>query len=229
MAGFSGFLRRLRADWRRVLLRFTLALAGASLAWLALAPFYAGGLAAVARTAAPLLENTPGAYYSVEGSRVLVHRPVRLPGQAQMRDVVYTVWLASGAFGLPVLAALILATPGWRGGTRARALAWGLGLLTITQIASMLVSVDFWQQMPVTIVQGPAFYLSGHSARRLQVISAVYYFFEIMGRGFFVLVVYVALLGLRETPGHAGRGAGRNARCPCGSGRKFKHCCGAAA
>ena len=155
----------------------------------------------MARTAAPLLENTPGAYYSVEGSRVLVHRPVRLPGQAQLRDVVYTVWLASGAFGLPVFTALILATPGWSGRTRARALAWGLALLTIAQIASMLVSVDFWQQMPVTILQGPAFYLSGHSARRLQVISAVYYFFEIMGRGFFVLVVYVALLGLRETPG----------------------------
>jgi len=91
----------------------------------------------------------------------------------------------------------------------------------------MLVTVDFWQQMPVTVVKGPAFYLSGHSAMRLQVISAVYYFLEIVGRGFFVLVVYVALLGLRETPGHAGRGAGRNARCPCGSGRKFKHCCGA--
>jgi SEC-C motif len=229
LAGFSGFLRRLRAEWRRVLLRFTLGLAGASLAWLALAPVYAGGLAAVARAAVPVLENTPGAYYTVEGSRVLVYRPVRLPGQTQMRDVVYTVWLASGAFGLPVLAALILATPGWSGGTRARALAWGLGLLTITQIASMLVSVDFWQQMPVTLLQGPAFYLSGHSARRLQVISAVYYFFEIMGRGFFVLVVYVALVGFCETRLPAGRGAERNAKCPCGSGRKFKHCCGAAA
>ena len=228
MAGFSGFLRRLRAEWPRVLLHFTLGLAGASLAWLALAPVYAWGLAAVARAAAPFLENTPGAYYAVEGSRVLVYRPVRMPGQAQMRDVVYTVWLASGAFGLPVLAALIVATPGWTLRTRARALAWGLALLTITQIASMLVTVDFWQQMPVTL-KGPTFYLSGHSAMRLQVISAVYYFLEIVGRGFFVLVVYVVLLGLRETPGHAGRGAGRNERCPCGSGRKFKHCCGAAA
>jgi SEC-C motif len=229
LAGFSGFLRSLRAEWPRVLLRFTLGLAGASLAWLALAPVYAWGLATVARAAAPLLENTPGAYYAVEGSRVLVHRPVRLPGQAQMRDVVYTVWLASGAFGLPALAALILATPGWSGRTRARALAWGLGLLTVTQIASMLVAVDFWQQMPVRLLNVPAFYLSGHSPVRLQVISAVYYFFEIMGRGFFVLVAYVALLGLRETPRRSRRGAGRNARCPCGSGRKFKRCCGAAA
>jgi hypothetical protein len=226
LAGFSGFLRRLRAEWRRALLRFALGLAAASLAWLALAPVYAGGLAAVARAAAPLLENTPGAHYAVEGSRVLVHRPVRLPGQEQLRDVVYTVWLASGAFGLPVFAALILATPGWSGATRARALAWGLALLTVAQIASVLVAVDFWQQMPVTL-QGPAFYLSGHSARRLRVISAVYYFFEIMGRGFFVLVVYVAMLGLRETPRAAGRGAERNAKCPCGSGRKFKRCCGA--
>ena len=101
----------------------------------------------------------PGPTTRSTGSRVLVHRPVRLPGQAQMRDVVYTVWLASGAFGLPVFAALILATPGWRRATRARALAWGLALLTVTQIASMLVAVDFWQQMPVTLLQAPAFYL----------------------------------------------------------------------
>ena len=86
----------------------------------------------------------------------------------------------------------------------------------------MLVAVDFWQQMPVTLLQGPAFYLSGSWARRLQVISAVYYFFEIMGRGFFVLVVYVAMLGLRETPRRAGRGAARNATCPCGSGQQVQ-------
>jgi hypothetical protein len=229
LAGFSGFLPGLRAQWPGVLLRFTLGLAGASLVWLALAPVYAWGLAAVARASAPLLENTPGAYYAVEGSRVLVHRPVRVPGEAQTRDVVYTVWLASGAFGLPVLAALILATPGWSWRMRARALAWGLAVLTVTQIASLLVSVDFWQQRPVTVLQAPPFYLTGHSARRLQVVSAVYYFFEIMGRGFFVLLVYVALLGLRERPRRAGPGAGRNAMCPCGSGRKYKRCCGAAA
>ena len=60
----------------------------------------------------------------------------------------------------------------------------------------------------------------------LRIISAIYYFFEIMGRGFFVLVLYVALLGFLETRRAAGRGVGRNAKCPCGSGRKFKHCCG---
>jgi hypothetical protein len=143
-----------------------------------------------------------------------------------MRDVVYTVWLASGAFGLPVFAALILATPGWSRATRVRALAGDSRSYCVTR-SSMLVAVDFWQQMPVTVLRGAGVLPVGHSARRLQIISAVYYFFEIMGQGFFVLVVYVAMLGLRETPRSAGQGAGRNAKCPCGSGRKFKRCCGA--
>jgi hypothetical protein len=201
------------------------ALLATSLAWLAVGPLYAMGLAAIGRAAAPFTENTPGTRYAVDGSRVLLHRPVRVPGQSETRDVVYTVWLASGAFGLPVLAALILATPGWRSRTRARALALGLALLSLTQVASLLVNVEFWQQMPVNIRPAPVFYLPGHSPTRLPVASALYYFFEIIGRSFFVLVVYVAVLGLRETP-RAARDAGRNAACPCGSGRKFKRCCG---
>jgi uncharacterized protein YecA (UPF0149 family) len=35
------------------------------------------------------------------------------------------------------------------------------------------------------------------------------------------------LLGFRETRRPDGRVVSRNAKCPCGSGRKFKHCCGA--
>jgi hypothetical protein len=228
LAGFSAFLRRLEAGWPRVLAPFALALLATSLVWLAVAPLYALGLAAVGRAAAPFIENTPGARYTVDGSRVLVRRPVRLPAQSEVRDVVYTVWLASGAFGLPVLAALILATPGWGARTRGRALVWGLGLLSLTQVASLLVSVEFWQQMPVRIRPAPVFFLPGHSPTRLQVASALYYFLEIIGRSFFVLVVYVALLGIRETPRPA-RGTGRNAACPCGSGRKVKRCCGVAA
>jgi SEC-C motif-containing protein len=77
--------------------------------------------------------------------------------------------------------------------------------------------------MPVRGPLGQTVYLSGHSPLRLQVVSALANFLEITGRGFFALVTYVAVLGLRE---RRRVHAGRNAPCPCGSGRKFKRCCG---
>jgi hypothetical protein len=203
-----------------------LALAGTSIVWLALAPVYASGLARVAAAVAPLLDRAPGARYAAEGSRVVVHRPVLLPGDALPRDLVQTLWLAAGAFGLPVFAAVVIVTPGWSWGTRARALAWGLAFLTLTQIVTVMVNTEFWQQMPVAGPRGDPVYLPGHSAGRLRVFSALFYFLEIMGRGFFALVTYIALLGLRERGRSRLGKTGRNEPCPCGSGRKFKRCCG---
>lgn len=223
-AGFSGLVRGLRKEWRRALLRFVLALVGASLAWLAMAPAYAAGLAVVARLLLPSLEQTQGTRYTVEGSRVLAHRPVWLPSESRARDRVYTVWAASANFGVPVFVALVLATPGWSGRRRARGLAGGLVVLTLTQVATMVVTSEFWQQAPVPSPDGQVLYLPGHSPLRWQTVSALYNFVEIMSRGFFAFLVYFALLALRETPRERAR-ARPNEPCPCGSGRKFKRCC----
>jgi hypothetical protein len=229
LAGSSGFLARLERDWRKVVFRFVLALVGTSLAWVAVAPVCALGLAAVAKAAAPLFERTPGARYGVDGSRVLVQRPVRFAGETAARDVVFTVWVGAGAFGLPVFVALVLATPGWSRRARLQALGWGLGFLGLTQVMTVAVNVEFWQQMPVRGPAGQVAYLPGHSAWGLRAASALYYFLEIMGRGFFVLLTYAAAAGLHERRGLALAATSRNAPCPCGSGRKFKRCCGIAA
>lgn len=222
-----GFARALRQDWRRILLRFLLALVCASLAWLLVAPAYAWGLAAIARLAAPAIEWTRGTLYEAEGSRVVVRRLVWFGGQTGERDVVYTVWIASGNFGIPMLVALVAATPGLSLARRARAIGWGLALLTLTQVAFMLVTIEFWQQMPVAAPTGGTLYLPGHTEPRLRVFSALYNFFEIMGRGLFALLAYLGGLALavpRQRP--ALPAASPNAPCPCGSGRKFKRCCG---
>ncbi|WP_337288946.1 SEC-C metal-binding domain-containing protein [Candidatus Methylomirabilis sp.] len=58
----------------------------------------------------------------------------------------------------------------------------------------------------------------------------LYAFFEFMGRGFFALLLYWGSLAvfwgmpdeLRD-----GQAVGRNDPCPCGSGAKYKRCCGA--
>jgi hypothetical protein len=125
-----------------------------------------------------------------------------------------------------VFAALVIVTPGWRWRTRARALAWGLGFLTVAQIVTLMVNTEFWQQMPVRGPLGDIVHLPGHSAARLRVFSALHHFLEIMGRGFFVLLTYIALLGLREPGRFRHDKIWRNEPCPCGSGRKFKRCCG---
>jgi hypothetical protein len=54
-----------------------------------------------------------------------------------------------------------------------------------------------------------------------------------MGRGLFPLLIYWGMVGLTwRPPGTTGSERavvttpGRNAPCSCGSGKKYKHCCG---
>src|SRR5262249_14968362 len=91
----------------------------------------------------------------------------------------------------------------------------------------MLVTIEFWQQMPVAAPDGRTVYLPGHTAPRLRVFSALYNFFEIVGRGFFALLAYFGALALAGRACPTALCAVRpNEPCPCGSGRKFKRCCG---
>ncbi len=178
--------------------------------WLLIAPAYAWGLVVVARLAAPFVERTAGTRYVVEGSRVLAQRPVWLSGAGKPLPMVYTLWTAVANFGVPLFVALVLATPGWSRKTRARTLGWGLAALTLLQVASLLVTNEFWQQMPVKSPEGRLVYLPGHSDLGLRVFTTLYYFLEIM-RGFFSLLLYFALLAVRASPSQLSRSARRRA------------------
>jgi len=195
---------------------------GASVAWYVVAPVYADGLAVVARQLLPSLEGTPGTRYGADGSRVQAYRPVRLPGEGRARDRVDTIWAASASFGLPFFVALVLATPGWSVGVRIRSLAVGLIALSLIQVATMVVTGEYWQQTPIRRPDGSLFYLPSHSPLRWQVSAALYNFAEIMGKGFFSLLVFLALVVLLRPSEVRAR---PNESCPCGSGRKFKRCC----
>jgi len=201
---------------------------GVSLLWAVGAPVYATGLAAIGRALIPFLESAPGTRYAVEGGNVMAYRPIWLPKQQRMVPLVQPLWGASANYGVPLLAALILATPGWSRGRRWRAMGIGLGLITITQVAFLLVNIVATQHSPFMSPDGPI-YLPGFSPAKQPVYYWLFYFFEITGRGFFALLIYLGLVAL--TWGRAGTGAappaGRNAPCPCGSGLKYKRCCGA--
>jgi SEC-C motif len=203
---------------------------GVSLLWTVGAPVYATGLGAIGRALIPFLESAPGTRYTVEGGTVLAHRPLWLPKQQRMTSLVQPLWSASANYGVPLLVALILATPGWSMGRRWPAMAIGLGLLSISQVAFLLVYIVATQQSPVMSPEGPI-WLPGFSPVKRAVFYWLFYFFEITGRGFFALLIYLGLVALTWKPRPAGTAAatrsGRNAPCPCGSGLKYKRCCGA--
>ena len=203
-----------------------------SLLWAVVAPVYARGLGLIADALVPVLEASPSTRYSVEGGRLLAHRPIWLPRQQRSAPLVWPIWVAAANYGMPLLAALIVATPGWSWRRRGEMLAVGLGVLTLTQIAFVLVTIVATQLSPVAspdgMIPGPVV-----SPIKQRVFYALYYFFDLMGRGFFALGIYLGLIALAWNPavGPASaprptpRRVGRNDPCPCGSGRKYKRCC----
>ena len=169
----------------------------------------------------------------VDGPRVLVQRPTWLPKQQRSAPLNWPVWVGAANYGLPLVTALIVAAPGWSWRRRGRSLAIGLGLLTLTQVVFFVVTVVATQQSPVMSPEGmlkPA----GYSPIKQPIFYGLYYFFDAMGRGFFALLIFLGLIAfswapretLAPTAPAAARRVGRNDPCPCGSGRKYKRCCG---
>jgi hypothetical protein len=213
--GLAGFARSLRGAWPWFLLRLVVALVAASLAWTLVAPVYAGGLGLICRALAPRLEQSPDTRYVFENGRLLAQRLTWLPKQQRLSTLNWPIWQSAANYGVPLLAALILATPGWGWRRRARALGIGLGLLTLTQIAFVLVTVVASQYSPAMspegMLAGPAV-----SPMKQRVFYGLYYFFDLMGRGFFALAIYLGLIALgwgtpESTP--------RSARPPAGATR----------
>lgn len=122
---------------------------------------------------------------------------------------------------LILLPALLLATPvGIR--SRLGLLAAGLGLLVLLQVASHLLFVWAWVQYQDTDPQNPFYKLIvvSHSTAG-QVYPVVLW----------GLITWRYWLPRPATPVRVpiAEPVGRNQPCPCGSGRRYKRCCGAPA
>jgi len=189
---------------------------------------YVRGLAVIGRALIPVLEASPDTQYTVEGARLLASRTLWLPKQQRNVQFSMPLWDPTGNYGVPLLAALVLATPVWSWRRRGQALAIGLGLLTLTQIAFVLITIVATQQGPIGTPDGVV--QLSHSPLIQHIFHALFHFFAIMGRGFFAFLLYLGLIALgwdtlilSAIPRR--QRVGRNAPCPCGSGRKAKRCC----
>jgi hypothetical protein len=122
---------------------------------------------------------------------------------------------------LPILLTLVVVTPGlaWR-----RRLAYFLGaagLLLITHLGFL------WIKVQVTLIS--AQHAQAGSPALWQTLDDV---FEVTGKTFFPVLIWLLLafpymLGaLDVTPPQSAQVPSRNAACHCGSGKKYKRCCG---
>ena len=239
--GLDGFVRSLRATWRIFLLRFALAFVALALVWWALAPAYAHLLMVLGRPLIPVIEHTAGTSYWVEGATVWTTRSFFDPAAQKRAIFQVELWKGYACYDLILLAAVILATPGWSLRQRGRLLGLGLVLITVTEFAFFLSTIEYSQLRPLPSPTGSVLLPAGFSRPKQILFTWIYYFFQTMGRGLFPLVIYCGMVGFtwgavgESAPQRAqgktrkavsSRAPSRNAPCPCGSGEKYKRCCG---
>ncbi len=121
---------------------------------------------------------------------------------------------------VPFLLTLLLVTPGMSLRNRGVGLAVGLILLFLGQTLFVSTKVE------VSLIA------AGHpQAGAAWLWNSLDNFFEITGKAFLPVVIWLALalpymMGEIDTGEAVPHKVGRNAPCPCGSGKKYKRCCG---
>jgi hypothetical protein len=212
----AGFVGSLSATWRTFLLRLFLTLVVLGLGWWRFAPDYAQLLMLLGRPVIPLIERGVEAPYRVDGATIVVTRSVLDPTLQKPVTYEFDLWKGYASYDLILLAALIVATPGWSLRQRVRLLGLGLVLITLTELAFFLSTIEFSRLRPLQSPTGLMLVPAGSSWLRQVVFTWIYYFFQAMGRGLFPLLIYAAMVGFTwegvggKAPRRA-RGAARKA------------------
>jgi hypothetical protein len=192
----GGFVRSLSATWRIFLLRFALAFLVLGLGWWLLAHNYAHLLALLGRPFVPFIERQAETIYRVEGATILATRSLTDPATQKPVQFEFELWKGYASYDVILLVALIVATPGWPLARRVRLIGIGLVLITLTELAFYLSTIEFSQLRPLRSPSGSVILQPGFSRPRQVVFTWVYYFFQAMGRGMFPLLIYLGMVGI---------------------------------
>jgi hypothetical protein len=101
------------------------------------------------------------------------------------------LWDGRVTFAPALLAAALLATPGWTPLRRGRSLAIGLGALAFTQLVNLVVNALYTHSRP--IVRDGVTLQPGGSFAAQAILNALSYFFDTMGPVFFTILIYSCL------------------------------------
>ena len=153
--------------------------------------------------------------FSVQGAEIFFRSRSRPRFEASLSpEAIYS--------NIVILMALVLPTPGMRVKKRATVVASAIGLLYLSHVAFLVTKVE------VTLVT-----VDHPIAGAAWLWETLDNGFEIIGKAFFPIFIWLALtlsymMGLVDPLPKTveDRPTGRNDPCPCGSGKKFKYCCG---
>lgn len=158
--------------------------------------------------------------------RVFVRAPEQ-SGFARSNPYQLSLRMDTVTYGMPMLAALVLVTRAGSVFAKARGLVIGLAVMTFltvlavmmwAKLASVQLDERIWQAGAGT--RSAFFYYTFHGYAFSQPVVAVGIWLALVMLGMFKAGVE------EEKPVAAPVAVGRNALCPCGSGRKYKRCCG---
>jgi class 3 adenylate cyclase len=188
--GWANWVRLSRRSlWRALLLRSAMAFVLLVPLWGVVAPSYAYLLTAAGRPFGLLLETHPGTRYLAESRTIVAAREVPRVKQAGVVTVQKRLWTSQ--YHIPLLIALVLATPGWSLRQRGHALGLSLVLLFLLDLALFLINVE--QLRPIAIQSAGT--LSASPSQAVPSFSqGVYPVAEFMGREFLVLLIYTGLV-----------------------------------
>jgi SEC-C motif len=203
----------------------------AAVIYLALLPLWwlcVDGLAFVAAHAADIIYHFFDPLVTINPSGKVINVIVKAPDESLFAGQSHSSALRMDTitYGLPMLVALVFVTRADSLRARARALALGLVAMVLISVPAVMIwakmtSLQLDDGMAAGSISGPEnrsgfFYYVFHGYAFSQPVVAT--------------VVWMALLMLglfkEKAKVQVAAPAGRNAPCPCGSGRKYKRCCG---
>ena len=150
-----------------------------------------------------MLDPTREAWYLVEGQFIVAYQRIPFPAQQEVVTIRRILWFAARNYNVALLAALILASPGWTWHQRSRALGWSLGLLFLTQLAFLVVHNWYMPLQAFTTKYGPLL-PPGYSQAKAILLRWLWAFLVSMGHGYFALLFYWGALAF--TWGCPGKG-----------------------
>jgi SEC-C motif len=126
-------------------------------------------------------------------------------------------------YGLPMLAALVIATRADSLFAKARALLTGTTVMVVLTVAAVmawakLTSLGLDERLAQSGDRSSFLYYAFHGYAFSQPVVAI---------GLWLGMLMLGMFKREKKPSAPMVAVGRNAPCPCGSGRKYKKCCGA--
>lgn len=204
----------------RVALRAVLWMIPLVALWVLIAPIYSGAIFRASDALFGLDPTLDAAIANAGGGPPTVYD---LQGDAEQPVVRFD--RVGLFFNTIVLAALMLAVPGWGWRRRTARLGLAVGLLALTHVGFVLLQTkaQFINAGVTSTSEGMAY-----------LVNWLAVLFGPIGEGLFPLAIAFGLswrawteaFGLQVSATTPMGAASRNAPCPCGSGRKYKRCCG---